>query len=253
MSDIAVRYKKEKKTNKVYIPFSRIISYVLILMGLFIIIYVNAPIIWAYININNSANSNQSQTSVTSLADIYNPELSYIENLFVDIEDYYKETNFVKNGGVVDTSYGEDMYISIPSIEIENIIITPNVESFDKKVYDKYLYRGVAHFKYTPLPGDGGNSFIYGHSGDNRYFNRNPNNPHIIFTKLKDIKIGDTVYIKRDDKTLEYRVIMEKIVATDDISIIEGIIGKETVTLMTCYPWGIGTHRYVVVAEKFGI
>ena len=61
-----------------------------ILMGLFIIVYVNAPIIWAYININNSANSNQSQTSVTSLADIYNPELSYIENLFVDIEDIIK-------------------------------------------------------------------------------------------------------------------------------------------------------------------
>lgn len=253
MSEIEVRYKKAKKKNKIEIPFSRIISYFLIISGLLLIIYINAPILWDYVNISNSSGEGVGYSDEVTLAEVYDPELSYIENLFVDLENYYRETSFVKSGGIVDTSYGKQMYISIPSVGIENTIITPNVESFDKKVYDKYLYKGVAHFKYTPLPGDGGNSFIYGHSGDNRYYKRNPNNPHIIFTKLKDIKIGDTVLINRDDKLIEYRVITEKIVSTDDISIIEGVKGKETLTLMTCYPWGIGTHRYVVVAEKIGI
>jgi len=46
------------------------------------------------------------------------------------------------------------MYITINSIGIKRIKITPNVESVNENVYNKFLKNGVAHFKGTPIPGE---------------------------------------------------------------------------------------------------
>ncbi len=142
------------------------------------------------------------------------------------------------------------MYISIEAIEIKDIRIAPNVESTNEEIYDRFLKYGLAHFKGTPLPGDGGNSFIYGHSAVISFFNRHSNLPETIFTKLEDIDIGDTVVINKEDTTLSYIVRNKKIVSPDDFSILKTQGDKETVTLMTCWPLGVGTKRLVVVAER---
>ena len=113
------------------------------------------------------------------------------------------------------------MYIDIPKIGIEDIRITPNVESSDEEIYDQYLKYGLAHFKGTPLPGDGGNSFIYGHSAVISFFNKHDNLPETIFTKLEGIDIGDSVSITKDSNVLEYVVRNKKIVSPDDFSILK--------------------------------
>jgi len=152
---------------------------------------------------------------------------------------------------IIDTEYRDDMYIDIESIGIEKITITANVESSEEEVYDKYLKKGVAHFKGTPLPGDGGNSFIYGHSSVESFFSRHQNLPETIFTRLEDIEVGDNVFITRDGEKIHYIVRKKKIVEATDFSILDTQGDKETVTLMTCWPLGIGTKRLIVVAEKY--
>lgn len=188
----------------------------------------------------------------------YDPSKGYFSNLQSSIANLSLEGRFtydpVTNSRkqiVVDQNYSKDMYIDIEAIGISNIIITPNVESSVEEVYDKFLKRGVAHFKGTPLPGDGGNSFIYGHSSVESFFSRHRDLPETIFTRLENIDVGDDVYITRDGNRLHYIVRKKKIVEADDFSILQTQGDKETVTLMTCWPLGMGTKRLAVVAEMY--
>lgn len=187
----------------------------------------------------------------------YDPGKSYFANLAKQIGDIeivsqysYDPESRTQKEILVDTKYSKDMSITISSIGIKNIKITPNVESSDEKIYNKYLKSGVAHFKGTPLPGDGGNSFIYGHSAVDSFFRNHKNLPETIFSRLNNIDIGQEIAITKENKTFTYVVRNKKIVAPDDFSILRTQSNKETITLMTCWPLGIGTKRLVVVAER---
>jgi LPXTG-site transpeptidase (sortase) family protein len=188
----------------------------------------------------------------------YDPGKSYFANLSnsADSLEYsgkfsYDPTTQKTKPVKVDKEYSSNMYLTIEDIGIKGIRVTPNVESVDEKVYNKYLKYGLAHFKGTPLPGDGGNSFIYGHSAVQNFFNRHSDLPETIFTKLEGIDIGDSVILKKGEEEIKYIVRNKKIVSPDDFSILKTQGDKETLTMMTCWPLGVGTKRLVVVAERF--
>jgi len=187
----------------------------------------------------------------------YDPGKSYFENLstnagqleYSGVFSYDPRTKSTKEI-IVNKSYDKNMFLTIEGIDIEKVQITPNVQSDKEEVYDQYLKYGLAHFKGTPLPGDGGNSFIYGHSAVLSFFNKHSDLPETIFTKLEDIEVGDIVVVEKDNNKIEYIVRNKKIVSPDDFSILRNQGDKETVTLMTCWPLGVGTKRLVAVAEK---
>jgi sortase A len=187
----------------------------------------------------------------------YDPGKSYFANLSqqlgnLDITGQYSYNPDTKTQRevLIDREYKTDMSVTIESVGIKNIKISSNVESSNESVYNQYLKNGVAHFKGTPLPGDGGNSFIYGHSAVESFFSRHRDLPETIFSRLNDIDIGQKVVVNREDKVLEYIVRNKKIVDPDDFTILQPLHNKETVTLMTCWPLGIGTKRLIVVAER---
>ncbi|GAB4157671.1 MAG: hypothetical protein Fur003_1410 [Candidatus Dojkabacteria bacterium] len=188
----------------------------------------------------------------------WDPSVSYFENLIGAADGIYQTdpsfTNPITPIGsnvVIDESYKKSMKLTIAALGINKINVQPNVESYSEDIYNKVLKNGLAHFKGTPVCGDGGNCFIYGHSAVQSYFNNHKNSPETIFTKLEDIQIGDNVEIERDGKVLKYIVRKKKIVEPTDFSILKGVGGKETVTLMTCTPIGIGTHRLIVIADRY--
>ncbi len=183
----------------------------------------------------------------------YNPGESYFQNLVGTLTDI-TNTDLETSSSVslkIDQSYSREMKISIKDIGINNIIITPNVESYDENIYNKELKKGVAHFKGTPIPGDGGNSFIYGHSAVPSFMNRNNNIPEVIFSKLENIDIGNEVVINKEGENLKYIVRNKKIIDPTDFTVFKQSGGKETVTLMTCWPLGIPAKRLIVIAEKY--
>jgi len=195
------------------------------------------------------------QTYIESQLAYYDPGKSYFANLSqqlgtINTSQYYDPVTQTQKEVVIDKDYDKDMYIDITSIGISNIKISPNVDSYNEKVYNQFLKQGLAHFKGTPLPGDGGNSFIYGHSAVESFFDGHQNLPETIFSRLGNIDIGQEVDIKKDDKVLKYIVRSKKIVSPDDFSILESQNNKETITMMTCWPLGIGTKRLVVIAER---
>ncbi len=188
---------------------------------------------------------------------IYDPGQSYFQNYLEQSGLVYqqgKTTYDVDSGSMqkvnIDENYSKPMKLSIASIGIKQVNVSSNVNSYEERVYDEALKHGLAHFKGTPLPGDGGNSFIYGHSTVQNFFNSNPDNPEIVFSRLEKAEIGDTVIIEKDNKSLEYIIRKRKKVEPEDFSVLESFGGKETVTLMTCWPLGVGTDRLIVVAER---
>ena len=195
------------------------------------------------------------KTYIESQLAYYDPGKSYFANLTSELgvlgtSQYYDVTTQTEKAIIVDKDYTASMVINIPSIGITNINITPNVDSYNEETYNKYLKQGLAHFKGTPLPGDGGNSFIYGHSAVESFFSTHQNLPETIFSRLGNIEVGEEVDITKDEKVLKYIVRSKKIVSPDDFSILESQKGKETLTMMTCWPLGIGTKRLIVVAER---
>lgn len=187
----------------------------------------------------------------------YDPGASYFQNVMKHIgsdaslntPNSSNSSDTASKEAKIDKNYSRPMQLSIDSIGIKKINITPNVDSFNEKIYDKALKNGLAHFKGTPLPGDGGNSFIYGHSAVENFFNNHPDDPETIFSRLENIKISDTVTVYKDGKVLKYNIQKKKIADPKDFDVVSGIDGKETVTLMTCWPLGIGSQRLIVIGE----
>jgi len=248
---------KVKKT-RIYI------SVVLAVIGLIIILSQVIPLAKSYIDgMIEQARADSKvepvpesyQTYIESQLAYYDPGKSYFANLSqqlgnVSDTQYYDPVTQTQKDIVIDKEYDKPMYIDIASIGISNIKISANVDSYNEKVYNQFLKQGLAHFKGTPLPGDGGNAFIYGHSAVESFFDGHQNLPETIFSRLGNIDIGQEVDIKKDEKILKYIVRSKKIVSPDDFSILESQNNKETITMMTCWPLGIGTKRLIVVAER---
>ncbi len=188
----------------------------------------------------------------------YNPGQSYFQNLLrIAGEDSqssaltYDPTTKQLKPVVINKDYKKDMTLSITSLGINNVNVTSNVESYDDKVYNLQLKRGLAHFKGTPLPGDGGNSFIYGHSAVPNFFTSHQDLPETIFSKLEKVELGSEVDITKDGKLLKYIVRTKKIIDPNDFSVLQSNGDKETVTLMTCWPIGVPEKRLIVIAERY--
>lgn len=122
-------------------------------------------------------------------------------------------------------------YISIPKIDVR----IPIYHGTSSKVLEK----GVGHLEGSsfPIGGESTHAVLSAHRGL-------PSAK--LFTDLDQLKLGDKFYIYILDKVFAYEV--------DNISIIEpsqteGLQlqeGKDYVTLVTCTPYAINTHRLLV-------
>lgn len=256
-----------KKDKKIARRIRILLSSILGLAGIFIVASQFVPVGISYVRGLLLEQTNQSFISpvpgsykreIGEEFAYWDPGQSYFQNLI-------QQANIVANDGrnerfdpetgeytdiVIDRDYKQDMYIDIPSLSINNIKVSTNVDSYTTDVYNTALKDGLAHFQGTSLPGAGGNTLIYGHSAVESFFTRNQDNPETIFTRLEDIEIGDEVTIMKDGEEHSYRVTKKKIVSPSDFSILQTQSRKETVTLMTCHPIGVPTNRLIVIAEE---
>lgn len=126
--------------------------------------------------------------------------------------------------------------------------VVQDVDGTDKSIYMKELQNGIAHYKGTSLPGEGGNIFLFGHSsaviGVGKY--------STVFAKLGELKEGDEVVIYFQDKPLRYSVFDSEVVSKTDVSVLDET-KDEQLTLMTCWPVGSNSKRLVVRAKPVGV
>ena len=142
----------------------------------------------------------------------------------------------------VDENFG----IVIPKIKA-NAKVIPNVDPENPAVYQRALTQGVAHALGTKHPGEVGNVFIFAHSGQdfleaNRY--------NAVFYLLSKLEKGDEIFIFYQTKKYRYVVTEKKTAAPEEVQYMSDTPGKNTLTLMTCWPGGTTWKRIVVRAEQ---
>lgn len=71
-----------------------------------------------------------------------------------------------------------------------------------------------------------------------------------LFSDLDMMEVGDIFYLTVLDQTLTYEVDQINIVEPSDSSLIEIVPGMDLVTLVTCTPYGINTHRLLVRGRR---
>jgi LPXTG-site transpeptidase (sortase) family protein len=137
------------------------------------------------------------------------------------------------------------------TLRIEDLGIEAPVIYVDQKteaVYQEALQDGVVHYPGTALPGQPGNTYIFGHSSDYVW---SPGDYKTIFAKLPQIEIGTEIEITdASGARFFYEVIETKVVWPRDLSVLDQFNNERyLLTLQTSYPLGTALQRYIVVAE----
>lgn len=159
-------------------------------------------------------------------------------NLYGDVfgedENDIKDTEYWKILNVADD--GVMGYLSIPKINIKLAIY--------HGTGDDELQTGVGHLNGTKLPigGESTHSVLAAHRGL-------PSAK--LFTDIDQLKAGDKFYIHVLDEVLAYKVDqILPMVDKDDHETLEKALqieeGKDQVTLFTCTPYGVNSHRLLV-------
>lgn len=126
-------------------------------------------------------------------------------------------------------------FISIPKVHIK----LPIYHGTDEAV----LQVAIGHIEGTSLPvgGEGTHCIVSGHRGL----------PSArLFTDIDRLKEGDTWTITVLNEMLTYEVDTIRIVEPKDLSALKIEEGKDLCTLVTCTPYGVNTHRLLVMGHR---
>lgn len=111
---------------------------------------------------------------------------------------------------------------------------------------EEALASGAGHLYGTSLPvgGKSTHSVITGHRGLVEA---------LMLTRLDEVKEGDFFYIEVMGETLGYKVDRISVILPDDTSKLKIVPGEDRVTLMTCTPYGVNTHRLLISGHRVAI
>lgn len=142
-----------------------------------------------------------------------------------------------------ETNIPDFFNLSIPKLGITNAIVETNSSNLSPET-------SLGHYKGTALPGQTGNTFIYGHSVLPWFFN--PKNYKTIFSTLDNLEPGDEFVLNYNNKELKYKVASKIALYPDQVNPLAEFkpryLNESTVTLMTCYPAGTKTKRLLINA-----
>lgn len=161
---------------------------------------------------------------------------TYNEDLFeltFPMQEYSKLSNY--NDCLNILGNGMMGYVSIEKIGVD----LPIYHGTDSKI----LNVACGHLEGTSLPigGKSSHCVLSAHRGL-------PSAK--LFTDLDKIQIGDTFDVTILGKIMTYQVDQIKVVKPNQVSDLQIIEGEDYVTLVTCTPYGVNTHRLLVRGHR---
>ncbi len=226
---------------KIKANFSTIILVFILLVGLSFLLYPTVSDYWnsfhqseAIAGYVDKVNNLTQQENDRMLADAkaYNDSLA--KNSLPDLNLTAEErTSYNQILDVSDT--GIMAYVDIPKIKTT----MPIYHGTDAEI----LQVAIGHIPGTSLPigGKGTHAVISGHRGL-------PSAK--LFTDLDQLVEGDIFYIQVLDQTLTYEVDQILTVTPDDVSPLTIDPDQDYVTLVTCTPYGVNSHRLLVRGHR---
>ncbi len=111
---------------------------------------------------------------------------------------------------------------------------------------ESVLQKGVGHLEGSALPtGDEGNHVVLtGHTGLPSA---------TLFTQLDQLVIGDTFVIEVLGESYTYEIYDILVVEPYEVDSLVPVEGKDLVTLVTCTPYGVNSHRLLVQGERIEV
>nr|WP_303671288.1 class C sortase [Ruminococcus bromii] len=186
--------------------------------------------------INNYA-ANFDSISAADRSQYLSAAAEYNNNLSELINGFSYDTDSVIDGYDDILNFGDGL---IGYIDISKINVKLPIYHGDE---DKVLEKGVAHLPNTafPIGGVGNHSVLSAHTGYPT---------QVFFDNLNELEIGDEIKVSVLDETLTYAVTAKNIVKPDNISLLSVDEEKDLLSLITCYPYGVNSHRLIVTAER---
>lgn len=169
---------------------------------------------------------------------------------FAEAEEYNRGLNEVVSDSFSSEAFaGDERYNSILNITEDGQIGTINIPSIDCRlpIYhgssEDMLTKGAVHLAGTafPIGGSSARSVISAHTAF-------PGK--IFFDRLSEVEIGETFSVTVLGDTLYYKVTEINIVLPDEVEYLQPVKDKDLITLVTCTPYALNTHRLLVTGER---
>ncbi|MDO4323375.1 MAG: class C sortase [Lachnospiraceae bacterium] len=168
-------------------------------------------------------------------------DVSALEEMLKEAEEYNKALS--EGGGKTSVASYDDLlavtdaigYLEIPKLGVYMPIY--------HGTSDEVLQKGIGHMEDTSLPVGGASthSVLSGHTGLPAAK---------ILTDLDQMEEGDRFYIHVLNRVLAYEVDQIKVVLPEETEDIQIVKGEDYVTLLTCTPYGINSHRLLVRGKR---
>ncbi len=235
--EAAVRKSSGKKRRFDYIT---IILVVILLIGVGVMAYPSVSDYW------NSLHQSEAVASyIEEVEDLTSEEYAAV----LDEAEEYNEYLAAKDNQWEWDDAEDEWYFSQLKVGTSSVVATIEIPSvsISLPIYlgtsDGVLQIGVGHVEGSSLPigGKGTHAVLSGHRG---LISAK------LFTDLADVVVGDLFYINVLNETLTYEVDQILIVVPEDVSALEIDPDEDYVTLVTCTPKGVNTHRLLVRGHR---
>ncbi len=215
---------------------TNLIVVLIFLVGLSLLLY---PTVSNYINTKN-----QSYAIVSYDKNAAQLDKEKYEKIMADAREYNRSIGTYQNNFALDESRTA-LYNSLLNISDDGIMGYVDIPCINCKlpIYhgtnEAVLRVAIGHVEWSSLPvgGESTHSVISGHRGL-------PSAE--LLTHIDRLELGDTFYINVLNEKLEYRVDSINVVLPEDTSKLEIVEGQDYVTLVTCTPYGVNSHRLLV-------
>ncbi len=160
----------------------------------------------------------------------------------------YNEMLFQAKGGIVEETEEKkyEELLNIHGTDIMGSLEIPKIQ-VELPIYhgteDEVLSNGIGHLEGTSLPigGENTHSVLTGHRGL-------PSSKLLV--RLDEMKIGDLFFIHTYKEVMAYKVEDIMVVKPEDTAWMEIKGEKDLVSLVTCTPFGINSHRLIVTGRR---
>lgn len=220
----------------------RFVRLLVILLGIGILVY---PSLSEYLSERNS-----SRTTASYDDSVSQMEQARLDEMLAQAQEYNRQLAQVSAGQAPqsdedDNPITPESYwdlLNVDSTGMMGYIEIPKLNTTIPIYHgssEEVLQVGVGHLQNTSLPvgGESTHAALSGHRGLPT---------RSLFTDLDKMEIGDRFYIKILNETLCYTVDQILTVLPSDMEALAIEPGQDYVTLITCTPYGINSHRLLV-------
>ena len=174
---------------------------------------------------------------------------SKIMNMFHEAEEYNAELATMVRTDDMPSFDPQEHYYDILNVTEDGIMGSVEIPAINVRlpIYHgtekEFLDEGAGHLIGTsfPIGGQNTHAIISAHTAfPGKQF----------FDKLTEVKEGDIFFISVLDRNLEYKVTNTQVVLPSESQSLNIVNGKDLVTLVTCTPYGINSHRLLVTGER---